>query len=170
MKPIIALDTRGKTIKMVHALDERDKTTPFICGHRRFHSLRGFQRYWQREGSKLVDIRVAVPEVADAEDPHGVADWVETQEVPLERYPWLGYDRHLNGEFDIWALPDSFKGAYTLALYASYRAHPGMVASSLWAKLFEVHYALEEIRHIAQGLTAAMPRPPIPDDPDEIPF
>lgn len=154
---IIGLDTSRVPVRMVvTTLDEGTETTaPLPTDEETFHSLSDFSAHWTRCWRDS-PVRVAIP--AEESDPMGVRAWLEVVH-PVEYYPWMAYRAHLTKDLELrdLGLTSDYERAYVLALYAAYRLRSPSVARDLWAKLFEAHYLLEDIRHEAQRLAAALP-------------
>lgn len=128
--PIIGLDIDKVPVRLIYAYSDNDnQAVPYVLESRQFKTLAGLWSYWRRYCSNKPNLRVAVP--ASSPDPLGVIPWLEKHNVTVERYSWLAYRSHLNGDFSIWELPTVFERAYTLALYAAYRLHGLSVARLL---------------------------------------
>ena len=165
---IIGVDTSRVPVRMVvTSLDEgSESAAPVPTDEETFHSLSDFSAHWTRywRGSP---VRVAVP--AEESDPMGVRAWLEAVH-PVECYPWMAYRAHLTKDLELRdLLPSEHERAYALALYAAYRLRAASVARDLWAKLFEAHYLLQDIRHEAHRLAAALPEVVAPCSLD-VPF
>lgn len=81
---------------------------------------------------------------------------MECTNAQVERYPWLAYRSHLNGDFSTWDLPEAYQRAYVLALYASYRSHTAQVVRGAWARLLEMHELFDLVQADLHRLSAAL--------------
>ena len=158
---IVGLDTSRAPVTMVLCYSNME-STPIPHHSASFGSLLEFKDYWD---SHLADSgqTIAIPQSEN--DPLGVKAWLIGKRVFTEKYRFLGYRSHIGLDFQNHGLAAEFERAYVLALYASYRRRAGRVVRDLWAKLFEAHYLLGDIRHEVHRLCAALE-----DDLEEVPF
>lgn len=163
---IIGLDIDQVPVRLILAAANGDPT-PHPLEHRGFKTLRQFSAYWTSHWGGVADIHVAAPR--SSKDPLAVIPWLECQGVSVERYPWLAYGEHLNGDFSIWGLPNGYQRAYVLALYSAYRSHAAQVVRGMWARLLDMHELFDEIRIDLHRLNAAIDAQPA-DDIDDCPF
>lgn len=154
---IMGLDTDQVPARLILATADRD-ASPHPLEHRRFETLDEFCAYWTSHWAGAADVRVAVPKAS--KDPLGILHWLHLTQTQVERYPWLDYKAHLNGDFSVWDLPVVYKRAYVLTLYAAYRSHAGQVVRGVWARLLEMHELFETIQTDLHRLNAALPAPP----------
>jgi len=159
---VIGLDTTTVPVNTLCCVAEECRPIP--VDELSFHTLSEFCHYWNLNLAGR-GLRIAVP--AGGPDSLGVRTWLEVQGEQLERYDLTGYRHHLGCDFLNLGLEDHFVRAYVLALYALYRYRAPRVARDVWAKLFEAHYLLEDLRHEMHRLSMAFPEPP---DPEDIPF
>jgi hypothetical protein len=159
---IVGIDTSRAPVTMVRCSGDME-SAPMPFDSASFGSLAEFRDHWDSHlaGSGQT---IAVPQSDD--DPLGVKAWLFGKGVVTENYPFLGYRSHIGLDFQNHGMATEFERPYVLALYASYRRRAGRVARDLWAKLFETHYLLEDIRHEVHRLCAALED----DDVEEIPF
>lgn len=164
---ILGLDTDHVPARLILATADRD-ACPHPLEHRRFETLDQFCAYWTSHWADAADVRVAVPRAS--KDPLGILHWLRLTQVQVERYPWLDFKAHLNGEFSAWELPPVYKRAYVLTLYAAYRSHAGLVVRGLWARLHEMHELFEMIQTDLHRLNAALPVPSLASLGVDCPF
>ena len=160
---LLGLDTTTVPVNTLYCIAE-EECRPIPLDELSFHTLGEFCDYWKLNLAGK-GLRIAVP--AGGPDPLGVRTWLEIQGEQLERYDLTGYRRHLGCDFLNLGIEDHFVRAYVLALYALYRCRAPRVTRDVWAKLFEAHYLLEDLRHEMHRLSMAFPEPP---DPEDIPF
>jgi len=129
-----------------------------------FPTLEEFVLHWKaREDAP----KIAVP--SEGHDALGIRTWLECGGHSIEAYEWLSYRVHLSNDTNLrnMGIDSSFRRAYALAVYAGYRQHAALVCTAIWARLLEAHHLLEDVRHDAHRLTAALVAQPPPLD---IPF
>ena len=157
---IVGLDTARAPVTMVRCYGDMESApTPFDSAS--FGSLLEFRDYWD---SHLADSSHLIVVPQSAQDPIGIKAWLFGKGVFTEKYPFLDYRSHIGLDFQNHGMAVEFERPYVLTLYASYRRRAGRVARNLWAKLFEAHYLLSDIRHEVHRLCAALE-----DDLEEIP-
>lgn len=168
-KIILGLDTSRVPVRMLVTVVSQGHGRDAIYpdGHVAFDSLESFCLHWKLN-SYLSYAPIAVP--ADKADPLGIRAWLAALGQPLEEYEWTSYRTHMRSDMTMANLDlGDYERPYVLALYASYRRHAASAVRGLWARLFELHYLLEEIRHEAHRLTGALAGTE-PPPWDEIPF
>lgn len=166
---VIGLDTSQAPVRLVVTLLEGKTPCPDPVEEHTFHCLCDFVEVWTNYICDW-DACIAVPRGGG--DPLGIRAWLETQGQPLERYEWMDYRAHLNGDLRLAGLASEFERPYVLALYAAYRRQAGVLARGLLAQLFEAQYLLEGTRNEMHRLAAALSAPvPEPDlSLDDVPF
>jgi hypothetical protein len=97
-KPMVmVLDTGEVPARWICA--EPDEARPYTLDHRSFKTLRAFKRHWRR---CCPNRPVQVAAATQTPDPLGILPWLESQGVPVQRYPWGAYPVHLNGDFSMY--------------------------------------------------------------------
>ena len=163
---ILGLDTDHVPIRIIYADPENSRhISPYVIQSRTFRKVDSFCRYWTRLRAQMPNIIVAVPEIT--RDPLGLIVWLESQQANIQRYPWLSYQDHLDGDFEIWGLQKAFERPFALALYATYRLKSPLVAHHLWTKVSIARAMLGEICHGLQRLCAALPECDLTEVSDE---
>ena len=158
---VIGLDTSQTPARLVVTLLEDRTPCPDPVEEHTFHCLRDFVDAWT---NYICDWEACVAVPRGAADPLGIRAWLEAQGQALERYEWMNYRAHLNGDLSLAGLAPEFERPYVLALYAAYRRQAGWLARGLLAQLFEAQYLLEGTRHEMHRLAAALSAPvPEPD-------
>jgi hypothetical protein len=172
---LIGLDTSQVPVRLVVTLlddDLRTSPDPILMEEYTFHCLREFVEAWTDCISEW-EACIAIPQ--SGPDPLGIRDWLKIQGHILERYEWMDYRAHLDGDFSLAGIPHEFRRPYVLALYAAYRRQAGPLARGILAKLFEVHYLMEDTRREMHRLTVALSVQMLEPGPpelsiDDIPF
>lgn len=166
---VIGLDTTQSPARLIVTILEGEAHCPDPVEEHTFHCLCDFADTWTNYLSSW-EARIAIPR--SGADPLGIRAWLEARGQTLERYEWMDYRAHLNGELGLTGLPPEFERPYVLALYAAYRRQAGRLARGLLAQLFEAQYLLEETRHEMHRLAAALSAPLGEPDLsfDDVPF
>ena len=163
---ILGLDTDKLPIRLIYADPENSRhVSPYVIQSRTFRKVESFCRYWTRLRAQMPNIIVAVPQIT--EDPLGLIVWLKSQQANIQRYPWLSYQDHLDGDFEILGLQKAFERPFALALYATYRLKSPMVAHVLWTKVSIARAMLGEICRGLQRLSAALPECDLTEMEDE---
>ena len=167
---VVGLDTSRQPVRAVLATASHDHCNGddrIVCPYEtaEFETLEEFVSSWATWKHSLV----AVPS-GDA-DPLGIRHWLECSGSRLERYDWWNFRTHLRGDLTLqnMGIDSKFQRAYSLALYRGYRLHASVVCRSIWGRLLEARYLLDDVLRDAHRLSAALDTLR-PAGMDEIPF
>lgn len=158
---VVGLDTDQIPARLLVAA-AGDGPAPQPIEHREFSSLSEFCVYWGTHWKGEARVRVAAPRAG--KDPLGILRWLDCMDAQVERYPWMAYRSHLNGDFATWDLPQAYQRAYVLTLYASYRTRTAQVVRGAWARLLEMQELFDLVQTDLHRLAAALDLSPEPAD------
>ena len=151
---IVGLDLSRPTVRLVLTLSDGNPE-PVVLEHQGFRSATQFKRYWKRYLSRP-NVQVAIARKnPDALD---LIPWLRELGVAQDKHNWpCDLEVENMGSFIMWELPRSYRTAYALALFSSYRSSASRAVLLLRTQVTCVRESLAEIERDLHCLSQAWP-------------